>query len=110
MNPNGQTNQAKTRPTVTPDGFFGCRDREVDLATDIRLELESRMKLVTDGTNYEWAAKISCPIAISLAIDYLVGTFTHRRPKDDSGNLPQSPEFQRALGNYNKLFPTHLGV
>jgi len=106
VNPNGQTNQAKTRPTVTPDGFFDCRDREVDLATDIRLELESRMKLVTDGTNYEWAAKISCPIAISLAIDYLVGTFTHRRPKDDSGNLPQSPEFQRALGNYNKLFPT----
>ena len=93
VDPTNQVNQATTRPQVTPDGFFDCREREVDLATDIRLELDSRMKLVTEGTDYKWATKSSCPIAIGLAIDYLVGSFTHRRPKDaSSGDCGKSPD------------------
>ena len=71
--------------------FYDCRDKEVDLATDIRLEVHERLELVTKGDDkFKFANKSSLPKTIMLAIDYLVGLFSHRRPKNSNGVLRTS--------------------
>ena len=94
----------KKSPNLAIDPFYeSCRE-EFEFAARLRVEVESRMELLKPGQDYEWATSKKAPANILLAIDYLLLSFAHRRPKTSSGVLPASEGFLSAFEIYNKIF------
>jgi len=79
---------------------------EVDLATDIRREIEIRISEVKNGEKFKWAASTGASVAISLAIDYICSQFEGRRSKSTNSALPFTPVFGESIKRYYELFPS----
>ena len=71
-------------------------------AEELELELESR---ITRIDNYDWMTTCPAPIPIALLVDYLLGTFEHKRSRDPTAGQPNTPSFKEANDRYHSIFP-----
>ena len=94
--------QDSTQQSVGND----CMDEvPLDFVSELRNELDNRMKEFESGNKFQWAKKTRAPIVFSLAIDYITSLFAHRRTKATDGTLPMTNTFEVAMDRYYELFP-----
>jgi hypothetical protein len=64
------------------------------------------MALFKNGDeNYKWLERSRYSNVLVLAIDYVVGTFEHRKSKATNDPLPRTAGFLEAMKSYDEKFP-----
>jgi hypothetical protein len=91
-------------PRVDASNLFKDAANKLANPTNLRRELDKRMKLHIEDQKFEFLQNKRYPATVGLMVDYVMELINFRRPKDTQAPIPLTLESIEASNKYRQFF------